>query len=614
MFYVKFGILTAVLILGSAFTLSAQTFHVITAGNWQTEEQSECVQQNIRMVKYFFQQSVPVRSLKFYDVRKNDLTRQDIESILSEVNPLSCDVLFFYLASPAAQGENADLLLSSNAADAQSLTRNQMKEILTKKAARLYVLFTDLIGVWDFSQYLDAQLPLNRYFVKNTSPFLQEFFLKSSGMLDISSAEAKNNEVGVAMEDGSFFTLAWFITMNEMNDQTKPNERANWGVFEKKLKENSNQIFRKYYPLRAMNGQRNQTPLVAALPSLTRLGVTVRETRNKNVEIIDIYDGFAGEKAGLRNGDIIISINGEEIKNEKDYAQIMAQIVKDDPENFEIVFRREGKEQTVTLNLNGPVEKPLIASNTNLIETDEIETDEIETDEIETDEIETDEIETDEIETDEIETDEIEADEIEADEIEADEIEADEIEADEIEADEIETDEIETDEIEADEIEADEIEAEEIEADEIEVHVIETNEIEVHEIEAEEPIPPVIIPKTSNRPVHPVPNKNPAPRVQTSQAVSAQNPLPDPDAITRRIMGVTMAADSNTLTNVFPDTPAANLELEEGDQIKKINTKEIRDKYQFAKILEKIIPISTLEILKKDGSVKQEAIILNKSL
>ena len=544
MFYVKFGILTAVLILGSAFTLSAQTFHVITAGNWQTEEQSECVQQNIRMVKYFFQQSVPVRSLKFYDVRKNDLTRQDIESILSEVNPLSCDVLFFYLASPAAQGENADLLLSSNAADAQSLTRNQMKEILTKKAARLYVLFTDLIGVWDFSQYLDAQLPLNRYFVKNTSPFLQEFFLKSSGMLDISSAEAKNNEVGVAMEDGSFFTLAWFITMNEMNDQTKPNERANWGVFEKKLKENSNQIFRKYYPLRAMNGQRNQTPLVAALPSLTRLGVTVRETRNKNVEIIDIYDGFAGEKAGLRNGDIIISINGEEIKNEKDYAQIMAQIVKDDPENFEIVFRREGKEQTVTLNLNGPVEKPLIASNTNLIETDEIETDEIE----------------------------------------------------------------------ADEIEADEIEAEEIEADEIEVHVIETNEIEVHEIEAEEPIPPVIIPKTSNRPVHPVPNKNPAPRVQTSQAVSAQNPLPDPDAITRRIMGVTMAADSNTLTNVFPDTPAANLELEEGDQIKKINTKEIRDKYQFAKILEKIIPISTLEILKKDGSVKQEAIILNKSL
>ena len=539
MFYVKFGILTAVLILGSAFTLSAQTFHVITAGNWQTEEQSECVQQNIRMVKYFFQQSVPVRSLKFYDVRKNDLTRQDIESILSEVNPLSCDVLFFYLASPAAQGENADLLLSSNAADAQSLTRNQMKEILTKKAARLYVLFTDLIGVWDFSQYLDAQLPLNRYFVKNTSPFLQEFFLKSSGMLDISSAEAKNNEVGVAMEDGSFFTLAWFITMNEMNDQTKPNERANWGVFEKKLKENSNQIFRKYYPLRAMNGQRNQTPLVAALPSLTRLGVTVRETRNKNVEIIDIYDGFAGEKAGLRNGDIIISINGEEIKNEKDYAQIMAQIVKDDPENFEIVFRREGKEQTVTLNLNGPVEKTLIASNTSLIETDEIEADEIEADVIETDVIET---------------------------------------------------------------------------DEIEVHVIETNEIEVHEIEAEKPIPPVIIPETSNRPVHPVPNKNPAPRVQTSQAVSAQNPLPDPDAITRRIMGVTMAADSNTLTNVFPDTPAANLELEEEDQIKKINNWEIRDKYQFAKILEKINPISTLEILKKDGSVKREAIILNKSL
>ena len=79
-------------------------------------------------------------------------------------------------------------------------------------------------------------------------------------------------------------------------------------------------------------------------------------------------------------------------------------------------------------------------------------------------------------------------------------------------------------------------------------------------------------------------------------------------------MGVTMAADSNTLTNVFPDTPAANLELEEGDQIKKINTKEIRDKYQFAKILEKITPIPTLEIQKKDGDVKREAIILNKSL
>ena len=62
--------------------------------------------------------------------------------------------------------------------------------------------------------------------------------------------------------------------------------------------------------------------------------------------------GSGAEKAGLKQGDKIISVEGKAVKEREDLMAVMANKVPGD--KVRVVFERDGKEQSVEVTLANP--------------------------------------------------------------------------------------------------------------------------------------------------------------------------------------------------------------------------------------------------------------------
>ena len=86
-------------------------------------------------------------------------------------------------------------------------------------------------------------------------------------------------------------------------------------------------------------------------PRRAMLGVMTDPTSEKEGALIrDITPGSAAEKAGLKKGDLITSVNGKRVKDAKDLAEEIGE--EHDPgDKVSIQYLREGKSRTTDANL-----------------------------------------------------------------------------------------------------------------------------------------------------------------------------------------------------------------------------------------------------------------------
>ncbi|HET7116617.1 MAG TPA: PDZ domain-containing protein [Hanamia sp.] len=81
-----------------------------------------------------------------------------------------------------------------------------------------------------------------------------------------------------------------------------------------------------------------------------RLGIEIQDTENGNgAKILNVKQGSAAEKAGLKTGDIITQINGEKINDAND---VRSQIMQNENKNdFKIELKRDNKDMNIEVHI-----------------------------------------------------------------------------------------------------------------------------------------------------------------------------------------------------------------------------------------------------------------------
>lgn len=82
----------------------------------------------------------------------------------------------------------------------------------------------------------------------------------------------------------------------------------------------------------------------------TRLGIKIEDTENGNgAKILNVEQGSAAQKAGLKAGDIITQINGEKIKDAND---VRSQIIQSENKNdYKIELKRDNKNMNIEVHI-----------------------------------------------------------------------------------------------------------------------------------------------------------------------------------------------------------------------------------------------------------------------
>ena len=87
-------------------------------------------------------------------------------------------------------------------------------------------------------------------------------------------------------------------------------------------------------------GSLSRNPL--ADPDRAMMGFIYEENRNKGVIVVDCLDGSPAVKAGLKNGDLVVAIGNEKVKNGKDLEVAMSHHEPDDV--VEVTLMRDDQE------------------------------------------------------------------------------------------------------------------------------------------------------------------------------------------------------------------------------------------------------------------------------
>ncbi|MES2775388.1 MAG: PDZ domain-containing protein [Bacteroidota bacterium] len=78
------------------------------------------------------------------------------------------------------------------------------------------------------------------------------------------------------------------------------------------------------------------------------LGVTTDKS-DKGAKVTDVTEGSAADKAGLKEGDVIVSINSDKINEENDLVELIGKYKPD--ESVDVLVLRDGKEQKLNAKL-----------------------------------------------------------------------------------------------------------------------------------------------------------------------------------------------------------------------------------------------------------------------
>ncbi|MDO4551745.1 MAG: PDZ domain-containing protein [Planctomycetia bacterium] len=333
--------------------LEAQTIHVITVGDFRGFQGGalQGIRKDISNITAFFQRSVPTSQLNIQDVEGDMATPNAILRTIENIQPSENDTIVFYYTGHAANDSTTCgqfFQLRDEKGEPTSLSRSEVRNKLLEKNCRLTVLLTDCCNVFDENGKMGFKLAPVRSAVNKISPFTEALFVKSKGLVDVTSS--KIGQYSYALKDGSIFTVAWVMNADAINAGMKQGEHLTWRKTIELLTVKSGELFKECYPQGTPQGQNSQIPHAYTYPEMPpRLGITALTQSVGNVRVTEVAPGLPGEKAGLKVGDVITHINGEEVLDEPDYARAIDQA----PQVSSIRFTRNGQSMEVRVELNG---------------------------------------------------------------------------------------------------------------------------------------------------------------------------------------------------------------------------------------------------------------------
>jgi hypothetical protein len=243
------------------------------------------------------------------------------------------DALVVYYSGHGAYNEKLGHFFSL-AGGKENLTRSSVVEAIRRKNPRLGVLISDCCY---------SYFPVERYTPSvyqtrsdETSPLFARLFLETKGFVDITSSE--EGQVSMCHRHpvaGSLFTAALRQVLAD-NRQG----RLSWGEVFDKVKPITARGFSELFPEGTevpgrgfqTRLQRTQTPYAFSLPGRPaqngrggqprgpRLGAAAVGQAGGGVRVVRVLPDSPAGRAGLRVDDVILRINGQPIRNSRDYS------------------------------------------------------------------------------------------------------------------------------------------------------------------------------------------------------------------------------------------------------------------------------------------------------
>lgn len=352
------------LIFGMPAFLHAQTVHLLTVADFRGFEEKalDGVKKDIENIEKFFEKNLP-GVIKHTQVDGNMATPEAIREKINELEPEQNDTIVFYYSGHAANDSNNNgqfLQLKDKKGNPTALDRHKIKNWLLDKDCRLVVMLTDCCNMFEENEDLTQdQVPTMRG--TSSHPFIQELFIKSSGLADITSS--KVGQYSYALKNGSIFTNAMIKTITEMDKEMEDKRKKkkeiendfNWKTLMERLSKRSNELFNNSFPNGSPQGQIAQDPYAYTLPQPSTppdepkpvFGVAVQSLSFGNVRVTEVVPKYPGAMLGIQYGDIITYINALEILDESDYSRAI-DCVKD---ILAIKITRNNKELAGIINL-----------------------------------------------------------------------------------------------------------------------------------------------------------------------------------------------------------------------------------------------------------------------
>ncbi|MFC1597121.1 caspase family protein [Planctomycetota bacterium] len=272
------------------------------------------------------------------------------------------DALVVYYSGHGAYNEKLGHFFSV-AGGNEVLTRSSVVEAIHRKSPRLGVLISDCCY---------SYFPVERYTPSvyqtrsdETSPLFHRLFFETKGFADITSS--KEGQVSMCYQHpvaGSLFTGALRQVLGDHRQR-----RLSWGEVFDKVKPLTARSFSELFPEGIevpergfQTGlQRTQTPYAFSLPGRPvpnrrdggpqgpRLGASAVDEVGGGVRVVQVLPDFPASQAGLQVDDVILRINGQLIRNSRDYSNA----VDGSNRQMEITFRdgRTRQVRTVMIRL-----------------------------------------------------------------------------------------------------------------------------------------------------------------------------------------------------------------------------------------------------------------------
>jgi hypothetical protein len=264
------------------------------------------------------------------------------DGVLAAIESLSVDendVIWFYYSGHGTHVVERDdhaltMFPNKNAARfaTQILYRKTLRDAIAAKKPRLAVLLTDCcyglasinqLGEIENEKTFKASLPLAGDAPARPEKISRvfQFLLMHGGVVDMTGSRKGELSWWFWPTPGQLFTSSF---VGYLTDKSKKNERVSWNAIQRDVATQVEEVFKagkaRNPELGAQQG--TQLPLTLIWPSGgARFGARAKTTPERDgVTVLEVVPGTPAEEAQLKTGDVIVTINDQNISDQRDYS------------------------------------------------------------------------------------------------------------------------------------------------------------------------------------------------------------------------------------------------------------------------------------------------------